>query len=46
MPNVALAVAEPACHCYFLLRKKLHAFLALHVQIAEKGFAPAKCDDG
>ena len=41
LPNIAFAVAEPAGHCHFLLGEELHAFLALHVQVAEEGFAPA-----
>src|SRR5215469_14999449 len=41
MPNVAFAVAEPAGGGNFLLREKLHAFFALHVQVAEEGIVPA-----
>ena len=40
MPDVAFAVAEPAARSDFLLREKLDAFAALHVQIAEEGFVP------
>lgn len=36
MPNVALAVAEPTTRRDFLLGEELHAFFALHVEIAEK----------
>src|SRR5579862_9751196 len=41
MPNVALAVAEPAAGGNLLLSEKLHAFSALHVQVAKKGIVPA-----
>ena len=41
LPDVAFAIAEPAGHGHFLLGEELDAFLALHVQIAKKGFAPA-----
>ena len=41
MPDVAFTVAEPAAGSDFLLREKLHAFLALHVEVAEKGIVPA-----
>jgi hypothetical protein len=41
VPEVAFAVAEPARHGHLLLGEELHAFPALHVQVAEKGFPPA-----
>ena len=37
----SVAFAEPARRRHFLLRIKLHAFLALHVQIAVERFVPA-----
>ena len=40
-PNVSFAFSKPACRRHLLLGEKLHAFLALHVQIAEEGFVPA-----
>src|SRR5271166_1874706 len=40
MPNVAFAVTEPTGHGDFLPGEKLHAFLALHVQVAKKRFVP------
>src|ERR1043166_7703870 len=39
-PHTPDAVAEPARGNDFLLRIKLHAFLALDVEIAEERFAP------
>ena len=41
MPDVALTVAKPSAGGDFLLREELHAFPALHVQVAEKGIVPA-----
>src|SRR5207248_390960 len=41
MPDVAFAETEPARSGHFLLSKKLDAFFALHVEVAEKGFVPA-----
>ena len=41
MPDVAFAVAEPAARGHLLLREELHAFAALHVQVAEERFVPA-----
>jgi hypothetical protein len=36
MPNIPLAVAEPATRRRLLLREELNAFTALHVQIAKE----------
>ena len=41
VPDVALAVAEPAAGGDFVLREELYAFPALHVEVAEKGVVPA-----
>src|SRR6185369_1186094 len=41
VPNVSFAEAEPSGRGHFLLGKELHAFLALHVQVAEERFVPA-----
>src|SRR6185312_3979291 len=41
MPNISLAITKPPARRDFLLRKELHAFFALHVQVAEKGIVPA-----
>jgi len=40
MPYIALAVAEPAARGDFLLGEKLHAFLALHMQVTEERIVP------
>ena len=41
MPDIPLAVAEPAAGGDFLLGEKLDAFAALHVEVAEEGVVPA-----
>ena len=40
-PNASFAFSEPAARCHLLLCEKLHPFLALHMQIAKEGIAPA-----
>src|SRR5437868_3762269 len=42
LPDVPDAFAEPARAHYFLLGVKLNAFAALDVQVAKKGFVPAR----
>src|SRR5437773_887352 len=41
MPDVPFAVAEPPARGHLQLREELHAFLALHVQVAEERIVPA-----
>ena len=41
MPDITFSKAEPAGRRYLLLREELHAFLSLHVQVAEEGLVPA-----
>ena len=36
MPDITFAKAEPPAHSYFLLSEELHAFPALHVEVAEE----------
>src|SRR4249919_1300536 len=41
VPDVTLAVAEPTARRHLLLREELHAFPALHVEVAEERIVPA-----
>src|SRR5262245_2944005 len=41
VPNIPFSITKPPARRDFLLREKLHAFFALHVQVAEEGIVPA-----